>query len=55
MSFGGGGSGAAAITAHFHNSSIPGEGGSLKMANGVNTTQFTVGASSTNIPFEATL
>ena len=55
MSFGGGGSGAAGITAHFHNSAIAGEGGSLKMANGVNTTQFTVGSSVTNIPFEATL
>ena len=54
MSFGGGG-GSSGVSAHFHNSSIPGEGGSLKMANGVNTTQFTVGASTTNVPFEATL
>jgi len=54
MSFGGGG-GSTGVSAHFHNSSIAGEGGSLKMSNGVNTTQFTVGASTTNIPFEATL
>jgi len=54
ISFGGGG-GSSGITAHFHNSAIAGEGGSLKMANGVNTTQFTVGAATTNIPFEATL
>ena len=55
MSFGGGGGGGLGVTAHFHNSAISGEGGSLKMANGVNTTQFTVGSSGTNIPFEATL
>jgi hypothetical protein len=54
MSFGGGG-GSSGVTAHFHNSAIAGEGGSLKMANGVNTTQFTVGSSVTNIPFEATI
>ena len=54
MSFGGGG-GSSGITAHFHNSAIAGEGGSLKMANGVNTTQFTIGSNTTNIPLEATI
>ena len=54
MSFGGGG-GSSEVTEYFHNSAIPGEGGSLKMANGVNTTQFTLGAGTDNIPLEATL
>ncbi len=54
MSFGGGGSGAATITAHIH-SAQAGEGGALKMNNGASTTQFTVGSSTTNIPLEATL
>tara|TARA_Y100001963_G_scaffold130231_1_gene186302 strand:+ start:672 stop:836 length:165 start_codon:yes stop_codon:yes gene_type:complete len=54
MSFGGGG-GSSGVTAHFHNSAIAGEGGSLKMNNGVNTTQFTVGSNTTNIPLEACL
>ncbi len=52
MSFGGSG-GSSGTLAHFHNSAIAGEGGSLKMANGVNTTQFTIGSSVTNVPIEA--
>jgi len=52
MSFGGGG-GSSGISAHFHNSAIAGEGGSLKIANGVNSTQFTVGADTNNIPLAA--
>ena len=52
MSFGGGG-GSSGVTAHIHNSALAGEGGSLKMSNGVNTTQFQIGASTTNIPLEA--
>lgn len=54
MSFGGGG-GSSGVTAHFHNSAIAGEGGSLKMSNGVNTTQFTVGAGVQNLPLETLL
>lgn len=53
MSFGGGGS--SGVTAHIHNSALAGEGGSLKVANGVNTTQFNFGSSATNIPLEALL
>ena len=53
MSFGGGGGGGLGVTAHFHNSAIAGEGGSLKIANGVNSTQFTVGSGTTNIPLAA--
>ncbi len=49
MSFGGGG-GSSGVSAHFHNSAIAGEGGSLKIANGVNSTQFTIGSSITNVP-----
>tara|TARA_Y100000590_G_scaffold444031_1_gene574262 strand:+ start:1254 stop:1418 length:165 start_codon:yes stop_codon:yes gene_type:complete len=52
MSFGGGG-GSSGITAHFHNSAVPGEGGSLKIANGVNSTQFTIGSSTNNLPLAA--
>ena len=47
MSFGGGGSGAAAITAHIH-SDQAGEGGALKIANGASTTKFRVGAGTTS-------
>ena len=54
MSFGGGG-GSSGISAHFHNSSIAGEGGSLKISNGTDTTQFTIGSSATNVPLEALL
>jgi len=52
LSFGGGG-GSSGISAHFHNSAIAGEGGSLKIANGVNSTQFTIGSSTTNVPLAA--
>jgi len=52
LSFGGGG-GSSGISAHFHNSAIAGEGGSLKIANGVNSTQFTIGSSTTNFPLAA--
>jgi len=55
LSFGGGGSGSGGITAHFHNSAIPDEGGSLKVANGVNSTQFTIGTNLTNVPLAAML
>jgi len=54
MSFGGGG-GSSGVSAHIHNSALASEGGSLKMANGVNTTQFNFGSSTTNIPLEVLL
>ena len=54
MSFGGGG-GSSGVTAHIHNSALAGEGGSLKVANGVNTTQLNFGSSTTNIPVEVLL
>lgn len=54
MSFGGGG-GSSGVTAHIHNSALAGEGGSLKLANSTNTTQFNFGSSTTNIPLEALL
>jgi hypothetical protein len=53
MSFGGGGGGGS-ITAHIHNS-LTSEGGPLKITNGVNTTQFNIGSSTTNIPLEGLL
>jgi hypothetical protein len=55
MSFGGGGSGAAPITAHVHNNNA-GEGGDLKMVNGANTTKFDIGVGGNQqIPLEAVL
>jgi|TARA_R110000824_G_scaffold365849_1_gene554430 hypothetical protein len=54
MSFGGGG-GSSGVTAHFHSSAIAGEGGSLKVANGVNSTQFTIGSAVANVPLAAML
>ncbi len=51
MSFGGGG-GSTGVSAHIHDSSA-GEGGSLKLNNGANTTTFNVGSGTDNIPLEA--
>jgi len=49
MSFGGGG-GSSGVSAHFHNGAIAGEGGSLKIVNGVNSTMYTIGSGTSNIP-----
>ena len=55
MGFGGGGGGAGSgVSAHVHDDSV-GEGGSLKMVNGANTTTFDLGSGNQNIPFEAVL
>jgi len=50
MSFGGGGSGAAAITAHIHSTGI-GEGGALKMDNSIST-GTAININSVNQPIE---
>ena len=52
MSFGGGGSGGGGVTAHIHNS-LTGEGGPLKISNGADTTQFSIGSSTAEVPLEA--
>jgi hypothetical protein len=54
MSFGGGGSGAAAITAHIH-SDQAGEGGALRIANSASTTKFRIGTGTTSYTLEALL
>ncbi len=52
MGFGGGGGAASGVSAHIHDDSV-GEGGSLKIANGANTTTFDIGSGNQNIPLEA--